>query len=229
MDELGKLFKLVADNNVEEAKKLTDAIRAKTDKLDSEMNSQEAKKLEAIKTRDEMKSRLKKVASELGVGEIEDVSDAIEAIKNKKSGGDKSKEFEIKDKEIEQLKGEVQTASQALKDAKSMHQTQILGVALEKDIATTLPKYKAKANAMAYIIDAVKKQAVYEEGKVVFKNADGTTLRANGSDATLDDVIKSMQVKEKEANESMFFDIGVQQSGAGANQGGKTAEGDFVP
>jgi len=229
MNELEKLLGLVAEGKAEEAKKLVGDVRTKIDSLDSEVSSQEAKKLEAIKTRDEMKSKLKKVASELGVGEIEDVSDAIEAIKSNKSGGDKSKELEVKDKEIEQLKGEIETANQALEDAKSAHQTEILGVALEKDIATILPKYKAKANATAYIIDAVKKLAEYKEGKVVFKNADGTTLRANGSDASLDDVIKGMQAEEKKANESMFFDIGVQQSGAGTGEGGNPSEGDFTP
>lgn len=228
MNDLEKLLGLVAEGKTEEAKKLAEAIKVKIASLDDEVSKQEGMKLDAIKTRDEMKAKLKQVASELGVGEIDDVADAIEAIKGKKTG-DKSKEIEVKEKEIEQLKNEIKTANETLEQERSTHQTAILGVALEKDIATILPKYKAKTNATDYIIGTVKKKAVYEDGKVVFKNEDGTTLRANGSDASLDDVIKDMQAKEKEANESMFFDIGVQQSGAGTGAGGNPVEGDFQP
>jgi len=228
MKELERLLGLVAEGKKDEAKKLTDAVKAKIDALDSEVVKQEAKKLEAVKTRDEIKAKLKEVASELGVGEIEDVSEAIAAIKDKKSG-DKSKDIEVKDREIEQLKAEIEAANKTLEKEKVKYQEEILGVALEKDIATILPKYKAKVNATNYIIDAVKKTAQFVDGKIVFKNEDGTTLRANGSDATLDDVIKQMQSKEKEAKESMFFDISPQQSGAGSEDGGGKFEGDFIP
>ncbi len=54
-------------------------------------------------------------------------------------------------------------------------------------------------------------------------------MRANGNDATLDDIIKGMQAKEKDANESMFFDIAPQKSGAGSEKGGAEVKGDFMP
>lgn len=227
MNELEELIKLVADGKKEEAKKLSKKIKEKIDSLDSEVNRQESLKLDAIKARDEVKSKLKKVASDLGVGEIDDVSEAIEAIKKKKSG-DNSKDMEVKDNEIKTLKAEITTANETLESEKGKHKQEIMSVALEKDIAKILPKYKAKAGATNYIINAVKKNAVYEDGKVLFKNKNGTTVRINGSDATLEDMISDMQKKEKDSKESMFFK-GAQRSGANDNEGGKLNEGDFKP
>lgn len=227
MDELEKLLKLVADGKKEEAEKLSKKIKEKIDSLDSEVNRQEGLKLDAIKARDEVKSKLKKVASDLGVGEIDDVSKAIEAIKSKK-GGDNSKDMEVKDNEIKTLKAEITTANETLESEKGKHKQEIMSVALEKDIAKILPKYKAKAGATNYIIDAVKKNAVYEDGKVLFKNENGTTMRINGSDATLEDMISDMQKKEKDSKESIFFQ-GVQESVPDNDKGGKLNEKDFQP
>lgn len=228
MDELKKLLGLVGDDRQEDAKKLAIAITAKIEDLDKEVSKQEGMKIDAVRTRDEIKGKLKEVASQLGVGATDNVTDAIEAIKSKKSGG-KSEDLTVKEKEIEQLKAEIDKTSSSFEKERLEHKAAILSVALEKDIAKLLPTYKAKANATNYIIDAVKKTAQFEDGKIVFKNEDGTTLRANGSDASLDDVIKQMQAKEKEANESMFFDIAPQNSGAGSEKGGTKIEGDFIP
>lgn len=228
MKELDKLLGLVASDKSEEAKKLATAITAKIDSLDKEVVKQEGMKLEAVKTRDDIKRKLKEIASELGVGETDNVADAIKAIKNKKFS-DKSEEIAIKDKEIEQLKKEIEDINSSIEKERNEFKADILNIALEKDIATILPKYKAKANATNYIVDAIKKTAQFVDGKIVFKNSDGTTMRANGNDATLEDVIKQMQAKEKEANESMFFNISPQASGAGNGDGGNKAEGDFIP
>lgn len=228
MSELEKLLGLVAGDKQKEAKELATAITAKIDGLDKEVIKQEKVKLDAVKTRDEIKAKLKEVASQLGVEVTDNVADAIKLIKSKKTG-DKAEDIVIKDKEIEQLKSEIANANSSFEKERNELKAGILGVALEKDIATILPKYKAKANATNYIIDAVKKTAQFADGKIVFKNEDGTTLRANGNDATLDDVIKQMQAKEKETNESMFFNVSPQASGAGGVSGGVKVEGDFTP
>lgn len=227
MNELLQLLQLVAEGKKEEAQALADKISAKFTELDNEVNKQERQKLDAIQSRDDVKKKLKSIASELGAEDVDNVSDAIEAIKAKK--GKPSENDEITKKEIESLKSELSQTVSEKEALKAEYESKLLSVALEKDIATTLPKYKAKANATPYIINNVKERAVYEDGKVVFKNEDGTTLRFEGRDATLDDVIKDMQRKEKEANESMFFDISIEKSGVSGVAGGKPAQGDFIP
>jgi hypothetical protein len=55
-------------------------------------------------------------------------------------------------------------------------------------------------NAANYIVDSIKKSAVFADGKIVFKNEDGTTRRTDGRDSTLDDIIGSMAEAEKKAD-----------------------------
>lgn len=229
MEELVALMAMISAEKKVEAQKLADAIKTKVAKLDDEINAEQAKKIDAIKTRDDAKTKLKSISSELGVGaddEIKDVIAAIAVIKTKNTGGDE-KAIELKNKEIDNLKAEVKTASELVASERTTNEGKILSVVLEKDIATILPKHKAKVNASEFIMEKIKSQASYVDGKAVFKNADGTTMRINGTDATVDDMIKQMRDKEVESKEGMFFDIGVQKSGNEGGGGG--GGGDFVP
>ena len=223
MEELIKLLGLVADDKKDEAQKLADAVKVKFGELDKTINQKELIAKEAIESRDNAKSKLKSIATGIGA-DVENVEEAIDAIKNKKAGND-----DVKDKEILQLKAEIGTLTATLDDTKSTSSKQLMAMGLKTEIAKALPKHNAKTAGYDYITQAVEAQATYEDGKVVFKNTDGTSLRIDGKDATVDDMVKQMFDKEKTANESMFFNIDVQQSGAdGSGAGGKT-KGDFIP
>lgn len=223
MNELKKLLGLIGEDKKDEAQKLFDVVKAHFGDLDTKINQQELLAKDAIKSRDDAKSKLKAIATGLGA-DVENVEDAIDAIKNKKAGND-----DVKDKEIVQLKAEIGTLTQSMSDAGAKSSKELLKMALKNDIATVLPKYNAKANGASYITSAIEAQAKFEDGKIVFKNTDGTSLRIDGKDATVDDMIKEMQQKEKDANESMFFDISVQKSGAGDGGAGDKTKGDFIP
>lgn len=218
MEALLKLLGLVDESKKAEAQQLHDAVKAMIDGLDTKVNEQERLKLDAIATRDAIKSQLKNISTGLGV-DAENVVEAIEAIKSSKGGNN-----EIKDKEIEQLKREISELTAKLEVTSKESGQKILAMALKNDIATVLPTYKPKASGIQYIIDAIEKQAHFEDGKVVFKNNDGTTLRIGGKDATVEDMVAKMQQAEKEKNESMFFNIEVQQSGAGGQGGGRVTK-----
>jgi hypothetical protein len=223
MEELLKLLGLVADDKKDEAQKLFDTVKSTISGLDTKVNEQERLKIDAIASRDDTKSKLKSIATGLGA-DVENVVEAIDAIKNKKAGND-----DVKDAEIVQLKNEITTLTTTLDDTKSTSSKQLMAMGLKTEIAKALPKHNAKTAGYDYITTAVEAKAQYEDGKVVFKNTDGTSLRIDGKDATVDDMVKQMFDKEKTANESMFFNIDVQDSGAsGSGAGGKT-KGDFVP
>ena len=227
MNELQELLKLISETDQEAAGKLIKAISDKITALDSEVNKQELSKIDAIKTRDAAKVKLKAVASKIGLAEGEELEEALEALQSKKSGKE-SELIGVKNKEIENLKLEVEKMGSEFEAERIKLNSEVLNVALEKDIATLLPKYKAKPNATGYIIDSVKKNAVIENGKIVFKNDDNTTRRLNGNDATLDDVIGEMCKVEKDSKQSMFFDIAPEPSGSNTAAGGETYTGDFV-
>ncbi|MDY0193662.1 MAG: hypothetical protein RBR93_09050 [Aliarcobacter butzleri] len=224
MNELLELLGLVDEAKKAQAQQLVDAIKLKIAELDNKIVEQERLKLDAINSRDEIKTKLKKVSTELGV-EAENVLEAIEAIKTKKGGADN----DVKDREITQLKNEIEQLTNTLNETKQSTTKEMLKMTLANEVAISLPKYNAKKNGYGYIIGEVEKKASFEDGKIMFKNSDGTTLRIDGRDATVDDVIKSMFEAEKKSNESMFFNIEVQSSGASNMNGGGKVVQDFIP
>ncbi len=224
MNELLELLGLVDEAKKAQAQQLVDAIKLKIAELDNKIVEQERLKLDAINSRDEIKTKLKKVSTELGV-EAENVLEAIEAIKTKKGGADN----DVKDREITQLKNEIEQLTNTLNETKQSTTKEMLKMTLANEVAISLPKYNAKKNGYSYIIGEVEKKASFEDGKIMFKNSDGTTLRIDGRDATVDDVIKSMFEAEKKSNESMFFNIEVQSSGASNMNGGGKVVQDFIP
>lgn len=224
MNELLELLGLVDEAKKAQAQQLVDAIKLKIAELDNKIVEQERLKLDAINSRNEIKTKLKKVSTELGV-EAENVLEAIEAIKTKKGGADN----DVKDREITQLKNEIEQLTNTLNETKQSTTKEMLKMTLANEVAISLPKYNAKKNGYGYIIGEVEKKASFEDGKIMFKNSDGTTLRIDGRDATVDDVIKSMFEAEKKSNESMFFNIEVQSSGASNMNGGGKVVQDFIP
>ena len=218
---LAELLKLIKSDSKKDADDLVSKIKGKVSALDTEVTKKEAQAIKSDKKVLELTATIDAIGGELGVKE--DFTGAIAEIKKGKKGDDT-----VKDKEIAQLKTEIALARDEYSAKFAAKNAEMMEIILEKDVAVLLPKHKAKANATNYIVDSVKKTATVVDGKIVFKNPDGTTLRTSGRDSTLDDIIGSMAEAEKKAGESMFFNTEPQQSGAGGKQGGITSGGDFV-
>ena len=80
-----------------------------------------------------------------------------------------------------------------------------------------LPVHKAHEDMTKYIVADIEWKAHFENGKILFKNEDGTTIRIDGADATIDDMV--MQQKVADVN-GRFFNIEVQDSGGDDGQSG---------
>ena len=219
MSDLQDLLGLVGDTNKEEATKLVLAIEKNITSLDSQISSQEGQKNEAITSRDAAKAKLNTFISQIGAGNIDGVEAAINDLK--KNG----KTDDISSREIIRLKEEVEKNLSESKTQSAKHDSEMLAIVLQKDIAVSLPEHNAKPEAAAYIVAAISKSAVFEEGSIKFKNQDGTTARIDGQDADVSAMIKQMRTKEEEAGSSMFFDLTPQQSGG--KGGGKVDADDF--
>jgi hypothetical protein len=218
---LAELLKMARSEDREKAEGIVTKIKGKVSDIDAEVTAKESAALKATADLNAANEALAKVSSELGVKD--GFADAITKLKNSKSGDSK-----IKDKEIDALKTEIALAKEEYTAKMDKSKVEMMSVLLEKDVAVLLPKHKAKVNAANYIVDSIKKSAVFADGKIVFKNEDGTTRRTDGRDSTLDDIIGSMAEAEKKAGEAMFFNIEPQKSGAGGNVGGIPSGGDFV-
>lgn len=224
MTELEQLLALIADDKKEDAQKLADSIKAKVTSLDGEVSKYQAQKNEAIKTRDNAKTKLKRIKTELGAGDEDDLVEAIKSLAESKKTG--KEEDSIKDKTIENLKKEVNDALELNKKMSEDHQSEVLNIVMQRDIASVLPKYKAKPDAAKYITNEVMEKAVYEDGNLVFKDNDNVNIRYEGKDATIDDMVKMMRDREIESKTEMFFENPLQRSGAGDDKGGKPVKND---
>lgn len=182
MKEIDDLMKLVAAENKDAATALLTTINSNIETTDKQVVSQEALKLDAIKTRDLMKTRYKGVLDKLNIN-FEGVTDEkLDAgiLEITGSGNQNDKAIAIKNKEIATLKQEITSSQTKLEDERLASTGLLRDTILERDIATILPKYDAKANATQYITDTIKKEASFSDGKLVFKNQDGTTRRVIG-------------------------------------------------
>lgn len=224
MNELLELLGLVDDSKKADAQKLVDAVKLKIQNLDNEIIKKEKERNDALSNTGASQDLLKKISSKLGVDiDTNNIDEALEALKGKGKNAD-----EVLVKENDNLKNEIKDLMDKLNNIETTSQKELMKMRLKNDVAISLPKHNAKKAAYEFIISEVEKRAVYENGKVVYKNEDGTTMRLNGADASTDDIIKQMFEKEKETGESIFFNIEVQKSGASNNNGGTQHEGDLI-
>ena len=86
-------------------------------------------------------------------------------------------------------------------------------------------EHRVKEGGLPYLVEAVIKKSTYEDGKIKFKNEDGTTLIIANREASTNDIIKEMQEKEIKSGISVLFDTAPQKSGASGLTGGSLVEG----
>jgi len=219
MDELLQLLGLVDDGKKAQAQELVNKVKAKIAELDNKIVEQERLKLEAITSRDKVKNRLKEIAGKLGVS-AENIDDALQAIEEKKLKVD-----DVVIKEKEQLEKEVEEFKSKYEQTLTQKEQEMRDILLERDLAMLFPKYNVREELSKYLIQEIKDKAKFEDGKLVFVNEDGTTLRIDGQQATLDTILEKKRKEEQEQGKSVFFDNSIQKSGG--VKGGGSVEDDF--
>jgi len=225
---LDQYKKLLLAGDTSGAEKVLAKINKAIVKMDGSVSEQERQKLEITKKLSKAESRLKAVRTKLGMKD--DDEDEAGAITNLSKKGKKGDKADILSLEIEALKGELVEANETIKNSDEKHKKEVLKASMKGDIAELLVKNRAKKGAMKHIAKEIMSIAEYgDDGKISYKNEDGTTMRVDGKDATLKDVVSGMRKAEKDAKESMFFDISPQESGARDKSGGKVDEGDYKP
>ncbi len=230
MNEIEELLNLKIDSkNQEIVKSVCEKLKIHLDGLDKQINAYQLERFDMIKTRDNIKTKYKDALLKIGVNsdstDVEkEIDDKIESLNKKKNLDDTTKA------EMLNLKKEIDKLNEEKLNIKAEMDDRILNMALEKDIATLLPKYKARPQATSYIINDIKRSAKFEDGKISFKKDDNTTLRMGGKDASLEDVIKGMQEQAVKENNEMFFSIKAQNSGeSNPNIGGNISKKAYTP
>ena len=221
---LEKLLEAIEASGIENKQDLAEMARSVVRVADEEITKLQAKNIDIIKSRDSLKEKVKDIGRSLNVDlDTESVTDAINAIKAN-AGVQESEALKIKQKEIHELQDQVQSLNKNLVDSRSEYENEILQTVLERDLALVLPKYKAHEDMTQYIVKDIKEKAHFEEGRVLFKNEDGTTIRIDGADATIEDMVKFRKDNDEKGR---FFDIKVQASGT-SGSAGATANGNII-
>ena len=89
----------------------------------------------------------------------------------------------------------------------------IMKLNLEKDIVNASNKHDVKNIAIPHLVDKISSFAKLEDNKLVFKNEDNTTLRINGKDADINDIIEDMKEKEIASGENFYFKVNEKNTG----------------
>lgn len=168
-----KLRAFVGDNA--EALKLIDTIEGNSSENVQKINDLESKVAAVTETRDRYKSGNALVKSILGVDTVNE--DTIkEAIKSLKGG----KQDDTSKAELEKLQDLLKAAENEKSTLKSEYEGKLNTMALDNALANAGVGAKVANEAMYKVVTGlVREGAVFEDGKIVYKAEDGTTVYGN--------------------------------------------------
>jgi len=228
-ETLKKILAMIPEDKKSEAKELGETLQGVLETNESAISKLESQKAETIKSRDDIKTKLKDIGKKLGIDlDGEDVDAAIEAIKSKK-GIDKSEAVEALTKEKDNLQKEIDELTETIKTNEEAHKKEMSKSMFKKDFAEAAPEFKVVPKLAKFLEQELESMAVFEDGKTIFKNEDGTTLRINNEVADIKAILKSRREAEIESKEALFFDINAQQNGPRSGESGAPSEEDFIP
>ncbi len=176
--DLQKLIELLNDN--EEAVNFVSGLAQTTESLTKKINVLEGDAKKAFETRDATKQKAKKLLDRLGLDDFDNVDDDLldKVLKGKGS-----------DAEVQNLKAQLEKAVKEKGEIENSYKGKLSSYALKTELNKTGLAQKA-LNAEVYAIlenIALSGASYTDDGKVVFKNDDGSTKYMNGKEYTLDD------------------------------------------
>lgn len=184
-----ELLAVIGDNA--KAKEIVERIRKAQDDLADKYNAMEVKFNEAKEGRDKVKAQLRVVKSKLGIEEIsEEVLD--EALKKNKNGDNALKA------EIDNLKNALKEEVEKKKQIEQSYKTKLQEMALDNAFANSgLVELAANKETLKILKMLAKEGAVLgDDGKIVFRNEDGSTKMVEGRAMTIEDRVKELAANE---------------------------------
>ncbi len=221
MDKLEQLLALIEAEKQEEAKKIIDELKDKREKSEKTIKEFESKKNELEKKVESKAKEVVTIKDILGASAEqtpEEIKELVEKLK--KPVNDET--IKIAKADNEKLKEELKQKQKEIEEVKAKSRQEIIKAKSEKEILDAAIKWNAKKQARSFIVkDVLEKLTTTDEGKIKIKDTDGTTLRIDGEDATIDAYIGQLFKKEKEDKESFLFNIENQKSGSNTKEGEK--------
>lgn len=206
-----KLYQAIGDNTA--AMEVAKALETEMGGAVAQIKSFEAKFNEAKTGRDEAKAKLREIADTFGVDITELNSETLKG----KKGDDKSKaEIEALAKKMQELDSSYQSK---LKESDERYTNKVI----EYEIAKAgLAANVVNDKALSLVIESLKNGAVLDEGGIVYKDKDGSTMRtATGQPMSIADKMAQFQA---DTNNAFLFKA-TAQGGGGANPSSKSPAG----
>lgn len=211
--DFGTLITALESGDIDKAKEIATSLKPTFDNTVNELKSFESKFNEAKDGRDKLKTRIKELSEATGLSAEDFVPDKLKELM--KSG-----------KNDETLKAEIANLSQMLQSKETEFngklndaETRFTSTLIESEIA----KLGAGSNvvndkALGLVISALKAGAAMEDGKIVYKDANGLTLR-NSSGGALSISEKMAEFSADASNAFLFKPTNQGGGGATQNQG----------
>ena len=222
--DFDKVTALLDEGKIDDVKNALNEFRPQFEKTVGDLKSYEGKFNEAVQTRDKAKGKLKDISGLFGIDSEELTTDKLKELLKTAKGDDASKaEIENLTKLIAQKENEYNSN---LNDYKAKFTDKLIEVEIAKlgagnDVVND--------RALQLVIESLKDGATIDNGNIVYRDANGTTIR-NGSGQPLSISEKMAQFKADVNNSFLFKSTsngggGTPPNGSGGN-GSKTVKVD---
>jgi len=200
---LDAILALLGEN--EEAKKFLTEMSATTESLTKRINVLENDSRKAFETRDGVKAKAKKLLDKLGLDDLDNVDDDLldKVLKGKGS-----------DAEVQNLKTQLEKAVAEKGEIEATYKAKLSNYALKSELSKTGLAQKALNGEVYAILEglALNGASYTDDGRVVYKNEDGSTKYNNGKEMTLEDRVNELSNSASYA--SLFKPVGTGGTGA---------------
>lgn len=216
------LIKLLGDNSAAIAE--VTKIQANYNSLSTEVETLESKLSDSIVKRDKYKTFVRSTKAKLGIAEGEDLND--ETLTAKIANLSTVEVDEVSKLEVAKLEKSITDLTAGYEGKLKDASTNALNTQLEIELyKTTAGINSVNTTAQTMIINQLKEGATFEDGKIVYKANDGTTVRKDGIALTLSSKLDSI----KNSEETKFLFKSEAKSGSGMGKSGSGESNSLSP
>lgn len=212
------VLQALADGKTDVVKDAIMAFKPQFEKTVGDLKAYEGKFNEAVQTRDKAKGKLKEISGVFGVDSEELTIDKLKELIKTAKGDDASKA------EIANLQKMLSDKEAEFGDKLSQSEARFRDKLIEVEIAKLgAGNDVVNDKALKLIIESLKEGATIDNGDIVYRDANGATLR-NGSGQPLSIAEKMAQFKADTSNSFLFKATSNGGGGSGNSNGGSGSQ-----
>lgn len=196
--DFDKVTALLDEGKIDDVKNVLNEFKPQFQKTVDDLKSFEGKFNEAVQTRDKAKGKLKEISGVFGIDSDELTTDKLKELIKTAKADDASKA------EIANLQKLLADKEAEYSDKLSQSESRFRDKLIEVEIAKLgAGNDVVNDRALQLVIESLKDGATIDNGNIVYRDANGTTIR-NGSGQPLSIAEKMAQFKADQSNSFLF-------------------------